>query len=498
LSPDAHGQALLDPSLLAPRVDGYANNPPRFGTWQKENERDASRFRTLRAQAGTGAGTTGFDSRNLKKRKVKPAQADKPAAAGSANATQVSSENDAAVKPQDASAPDPASPKLLQPGTTVIATLARNPFRPGAPPAGIDAETATLASIAPRWRPLPEEKPFDPLGIQAGAFNFRPAFEFVRGYDTNPARINVRPYASSWFDIYAPSLLVNTNWDRHAFNADFRGAFASYDTYHSLDRPSAIGNMNYRVDVTSLSQINLQGRLIVGTDRPGSPFIQADLSHLPIYTTLGGGVGFDQKFNRFEVIVKGDVDRTKYQNSNFVDGETESNADRNYTQYTGTVRTNYELTPGVIPFAEFSANRRVHDLPIDRFGLERDSNGWSAQAGTSFEFSRKLTGQVGLGYLEQVYRDPTLPKITGPVVNGSLLWTADALTSARLFALTTISESPLAGQSGLYERTIGLEINHWFRRWLLGTATFVRVHDVYVGSLEVDKATSPPRRLPTC
>jgi hypothetical protein len=188
----------------------------------------------------------------------------------------------------------------------------------------------------------------------------------VRGYDTNPARINVRPYASSWFDIYAPSLLVNTNWDRHAFNADFRGALTSYDTYHSLDRPSAIGNMNYRVDVTSLSQINLQGRLIVGTDRPGSPFIQADLSRLPIYTTLGGGVGFDQKFNRFEVIVKGDVDRTKYQDSNFVDGETESNADRNYTQYTGTVRTNYELTPGVIPFAEFSANRRMHDLPIDR------------------------------------------------------------------------------------------------------------------------------------
>ena len=88
-SPSPHGQALLDPSLLAPRVDGYANNPPRFGTWQKENERDASRFRTLRAQAGTGAGTTGFDSRNLKKRKAKPAQADKPAAAGAANATQV-------------------------------------------------------------------------------------------------------------------------------------------------------------------------------------------------------------------------------------------------------------------------------------------------------------------------------------------------------------------------------------------------------------------------
>jgi hypothetical protein len=67
-----------------------------------------------------------------------------------------------------------------------------------------------------------------------------------------------------------------------------------------------------------------------------------------------------------------------------------------------------------------------------------------------------------------------------------VLWTATALTSARLFALTTISESPLAGQSGLYERTVGLEMNHWFRRWLLATATFVHVHDVYPGSIRVD------------
>ena len=56
------------------------------------------------------------------------------------------------------------------------------------------------------------------------------------------------------------------------------------------------------------------------------------------------------------------------------------------------------------------------------------------KGGTSFEFSRKLTGQVGLGYLEQVYRDPTLLKITGPVIDGSLLWTASALTSATIRA----------------------------------------------------------------
>ncbi len=153
ISPGAHAQ-VIDPFLLAPRVDGDLNNPPRFGTWRKNDERDASRFRILRGQAGTGAGSTGFDSRNLKKRKSKQAQP-KETAAGSSTGkpAEVTAQNDAAAKAQDTTTPatpDPGSPKLLQPGTATLAKPARNPFRPGAPPATPDAETATIATIAPR------------------------------------------------------------------------------------------------------------------------------------------------------------------------------------------------------------------------------------------------------------------------------------------------------------------------------------------------------------
>ena len=38
--------------------------------------------------------------------------------------------------------------------------------------------------------------------------------------------------------------------------------------------------------------------------------------------------------------------------------------------------------------------RRSSDLQFDRFGLERDSTGWTAKAGTTFEFSRKLNGEI--------------------------------------------------------------------------------------------------------
>ncbi len=51
--------------------------------------------------------------------------------------------------------------------------------------------------------------------------------------------------------------------------------------------------------------------LLVGTDNPGSPNLQAGLAKLPIYTTFGGGAGVGQKFNRFDLSLKGDAERTR-------------------------------------------------------------------------------------------------------------------------------------------------------------------------------------------
>jgi hypothetical protein len=380
----------------------------------------------------------------------------------------------------------PPTPKLLQPPAAPLPGRLRNQFRPGSPPANPDDPTPTVATALPYYRPLPEERPFDPTGVQAGAFNFRPAIAYARGYDTNPARVSTGTTSSSWFNLYAPELRVDSNWDRHALTASFLGTYATYDTYHSLDRPTADGRINGRIDVTRDAHFDLEGRLIVGTDRPGSPNIQADLAHLPIYTTIGGSTGFTERFNRLEVTVKGGVDCTQYQRSEFVTGQTESNDDRNYNQYGGLLRTGYEILPGIIPFVEAGAYHRVHDLSFDRFAFERDSNGWTARAGTSLNLVRTLTGEISVGYLTQTFEDPRLQKVGGLAIDGALVWSATALTTARLLASTTINESPLSGVSGTFTRQIGLQVEHAFRRWLIGTVGLAYARDVYVGDIRVD------------
>ena len=254
----------------------------------------------------------------------------------------------------------------------------------------------------------------------------------------------------------------------------------TFDTAHENDRPNIDGRINGRVDVTSLTRILVEGRFILSTDYLGSPNIQANLAHLPIYTTLGGSVGIDQSFNRFDVTLKGGVDRTRYQQSGFNDGETLSNTDRNYDQYSTSLRASYDLSPELRPFTEVAVNERVHELPVDRFGLDRNSDGYSAKAGVNLSLARMLTGEFGAGYLNQMYRSP-LTNLGGFVVDGALAWSATALTTVKLFASTTTAESPLFLVSGVLTRGVGVQVDHAFRRWLIGTARFAVAHDIYGG-----------------
>ena len=64
------------------------------------------------------------------------------------------------------------------------------------------------------------------------------------------------------------------------------------------------------------------------------------------------------------------------------------------------MRASYEVFPGVKPFVEVGADTRKHDLQFDRNGFQRDFDRRSRRkVGITFEITRKLTGEVSVGYL---------------------------------------------------------------------------------------------------
>ena len=275
---------------------------------------------------------------------------------------------------------------------------------PGGSPAS--SRSTSIAALPPPYFLVPRKKaladldPFEQVGIRAGAFLVKPAIELSEGYDTNPARVSGGK--GSWFTLVAPELNVQSQWQRHELTATIRGSYTAYDSVSSQDRPFADARINWRIDVDPRTRIDVEGRYLLSTDYPGSPDLPAGIAKLPAFTDVGASLGATQKFNRFEVMVKGTVDRVEYDDAKLLDGSRVSQKDRDYDQYGGVLRGSYEITPGLKPFVEGDADVRNHDLLVDASGVQRDSHGLSGRVGTTFELSRMLTGR-GLDWISHAH-----------------------------------------------------------------------------------------------
>jgi hypothetical protein len=483
------------PSGLRPTFDDNGQELPRPG-WVKPPRRPAPpvgiipKFGT---PPGAGAGRTGFISTNAPPRRSRtpgrPGPGSTPHARDGAPAV-------AAAKPPPLPpiAPAVTARSVAHPGRTPPAATA---VSTAVPPAAGGAANATApapnaaavpvpAVLPPRPRPPPpEDDPFAPVGIRAGTFVLRPALEVMTGYDTNPARSTVAARGSPQITL-APELLARSDWERHQLDVAIRGSYNYYPDVAFADRPNVDARINGRIDVTRDTRVDLEGRYLLSTDYPGSPNISAGLAKLPIYTDIGTTVGVGERFNRLDVALKGSFDRIDWQDSLLTDGSMSSNTDRNYNQYGAQLRVGYEVSPGVKPFVQVDADTRIHDLPVDRTGADRDSNGLAAKVGTAFEITRTLTGEISVGYLTRLYADPVLPDIHAPLLDASLLWAATALTNIKFAARTTVDESVLPGVSGVLRHDNGIEISHALRRWLITTVKFGYGIDDYVGSTRQD------------
>jgi hypothetical protein len=357
-----------------------------------------------------------------------------------------------------------------------------------APPPGTPIPgTLPLGAVPRPTLPFIGGNPYEALGIRAGSFLILPAVELSPGYDNNPQHLPGGPGSATY--VVAPELHVRSDWARNSLTADITGSYYWYgnDTFQpSLNRPYLNSKVDGRIDVARDTHILLENRFIISTDNPGSPNIQANLAKLPIDMTVGGTAGVEQQFSRFDATLKGTIDRTTYQSSQFVDGETTNNDTRAYDQYAGIFRLGYEIDPGFKPFVEVSEDKRNYDSPVDFFGEARSSTGTSAKVGGEFKLGASaLVGEMAVGYLQRNYQSP-LPNIAGLTVDGSLLWLATGLTSVKFTATSQVYESTLQGVSGSFSRDVSVEVDHALRRWLIATGTFGYGHDDYVGEARED------------
>ena len=146
--------------------------------------------------------------------------------------------------------------------------------------------------------------------------------------------------------------------------------------------------------------------------------------------------------------------------------------------------------PGVKPFVEVGGDMRQHDLEFDRNGFARDSRALTPRAGTTFEISRKLTGEVSAGYMMRRYQDPTLPELQRR--GGRRLADLDGDRPDHGDADRKLARRGIDGRRRLRRAAARrrLQVDHAFRRWLIGTLRFGYGDDQYIGNGREDTRTS--------
>jgi hypothetical protein len=364
------------------------------------------------------------------------------------------------VNPLPALVPYPTSAAARQSGAT-------------ADPQGVPGPTiATVPPIPQKPKPKVDADPFAPVGIEIGSLRLVPYVEFDSGYDSNPNQQSGPTVVCSCGLVSgavrgSPTLrgetgfTLQSDWSVHQLTGELHAGYTDDVEVPQASSPDGNGKFDLRLDATHDTAIDLEARGTLATQQAGSPILgTASVSAQPLVTTLGGTAGVTQKFGDASLGLHGTIDRTDYADATLSNGSTLALSDDSFTAYGLQTRAGYQLTPGVMPFLEVDVDTRQHDQRLDTSGFARDSNGQAALAGTTFELTRILTGEIDGGYAQREYADPRLANLQGPTFDSSLVWSATPLTTVTLKATTTLAETTVAYASGAMSRTISLELAH--------------------------------------
>src|SRR6201999_4406005 len=119
----------------------------------------------------------------------------------------------------------------------------------------------------------------------------------------------------------------------------------------------------------------------------------------------------------------------------------------------------YEFSPGYSLYAQSSYENRAYELPIDRFGVDRNSTGYTVNGGLSFVISHLIVGDVFLGYEKELYKG-VLKDVGGLDFGGEVHWYATNLITVNLKASHAITDTTTAGNSASNDETVTLSADY--------------------------------------
>lgn len=344
------------------------------------------------------------------------------------------------------------------------------------PPAGYDPLLFQIEDIDPATtdrRParLARIEPYDPVGIRIGSFVLFPEVE-VGGVWTDNVLSSPDAHSDVAADVRSKTRLVS-NWSRHALELRGTTTDTFQDDFPSEDDRAWSVEARGRLDVTRRTNV----QAIVGHDYSQEDRSAIDANQIgqrADITVDRAEAALNHRFNRLSIQLRGAVSDVTYSDTNGM-----SNADRDTLENREAVRATWEFKPTFSVFAEQEWNQRDKGgLPPD--GISRDSDGTRTRVGLDFgSTGAVLRGTISIGYGRQEPKAASLAPVDAFLFDANLAWRPTEITSLMLTAASDIYDTTTVDSGGVIAHTVGLELRHALRRYVIASAGIAYTHYDY-------------------
>jgi len=347
--------------------------------------------------------------------------------------------------------------------------------------------------VAPEDTPVRtrQQPGYEPVGIRDGSWMFLPSLSTGGFYDSNVFSSN----SVKRSDIAAtvePALRAYTLWERHGIDLTVDAQQIAYAANPGLDQTNASVKANAWYDVSRDFAVLTNFQIAHLNLAVGSLSSPTGAVQPTPYDYFSGDVSIRKEFNRLTTSVGFRTDSYEYGSTRSANGTVIDQSSLDGQIYSLHGRADYAISSAFGWFAAAEGNERdVRGLP----GQPLDSQGVRALSGVTFGLTSLLTGEIGAGYVQQRFVDPTIGTIEGPSYRALLTWQPTRLLDIHFKAEQVVTQVAQTSSTGVLANAVQLGADYELRRNVIASLTGAYEADRFFGMERKDDVTTADARV---
>lgn len=332
---------------------------------------------------------------------------------------------------------------------------------------------------------------YEPIGIRAGSWMFNPTFTAAAFYDSNVFSSNTTQ-RSDIAAVVQPSLRARSLWAQHGVDVKLDAQSTAYSQNSSLNQNNASLKANGWLDIAydTMLLTNLQvAHLNEGVGTLGSP--SNAISPIP-YDLVSGDVTLRKQFNRLTTSIGMRADAYDFGSTRAQDGSVINQDARDGQLYSLHSRIDYAISATLGVFAGVEGNQRnIRGTP----GHTLDSQGYRTLTGVTVGLGNLVTGEFGVGYVEQRFVDPTIGTVEGPSYRARLTWRPTRLLDVHFNAEQLVTQTSDTSPTGVLANAVQIGADYELRRNVILSVAGGYETDRFFGQLRKDNVLTSDTRV---